>query len=196
MKKITVFDFDGTLTSTDSMMAVIIYQRGKWGMAWALLRQIHLIVLMMLKAYSNQKTKEHLLNYCFGQMTEEELDDLFTRFAASHQHIIRPEMAKRLEEAHQEERNTPIVITASPRMWVEKFVEGTTVLGTELEFKDGRFTGRFTTKNCYGAEKVSRLKEHIKDLSIHRDEYYITAYGDSRGDKEMLEYANEGTLLQ
>ena len=64
-----------------------------------------------------------------------------------------------------------------------------TVLGTQIEVKDGLVTGRFLTKNCYGAEKVARLK---KVLTKSRDQYEIIAFGDSLGDKEMLEYADKG----
>jgi phosphoserine phosphatase len=53
--------------------------------------------------------------------------------------------------------------------------------------KDGRLTGRFLTKNCYGQEKVNRIKE----LYPHREEYHLTAYGDSNGDRELLAFADE-----
>ncbi|MST85139.1 hypothetical protein FYJ73_10775 [Prevotellaceae bacterium LKV-178-WT-2A] len=62
------------------------------------------------------------------------------------------------------------------------------VVGTRIEVIDGKVTGRFLTPNCYGPEKVRRVQEM---LSEPRDHYRITAYGDSRGDKEMLQYANE-----
>ncbi|MCZ6166669.1 hypothetical protein O6B35_01880 [Campylobacter ureolyticus] len=43
-------------------------------------------------------------------------------------------------------------------------------------------------KNCYAKEKVRRIKETF-DLSKFDK---IIAYGDSRGDKEMIEFADEG----
>ena len=52
--------------------------------------------------------------------------------------------------------------------------------------QDNIITGNFITKNCYGQEKVNRIKESY-DLSKYD---LIYAYGDSRGDKEMLELAN------
>ena len=41
--------------------------------------------------------------------------------------------------------------------------------------------------NCYGEEKVKRLLQ----LYPERTEYWLTAYGDSRGDTELLDFANE-----
>ena len=61
------------------------------------------------------------------------------------------------------------------------------MLGTQIEVKDGMLTGRFLTRNCYGQEKVNR----ILALYPNRQDYYLTAFGDSRGDKEMLAWADE-----
>ena len=89
MKRCIFCDFDGTLTTTDSMMSIIIYQRGKVGLALALLRMLPWLVLMFMGRYSNQRTKEKLLYNCFGRMTEEEFNQFFQRFADSHRHILR-----------------------------------------------------------------------------------------------------------
>lgn len=49
--------------------------------------------------------------------------------------------------------------------------------------RNSHLTGKFATPNCYGMEKVVRLKKEIED-------YSLTVYGDSRGDKELMEIAN------
>ena len=53
--------------------------------------------------------------------------------------------------------------------------------------KDGVLTGRFLTRNCYGEEKVNRLNA----LYPNRQDYHLIAFGDSRGDKELLAFADE-----
>lgn len=193
-KRITVFDFDGTLTLKDSMMSIIIYQRGKMGLIWALLRQIHLVALMFLRLYSNQKTKERLLAYCFGGMREDDFAAFCQRFADAHSHIMNPEMQETLRKA-QQECDYVFVISASPVQWVSRFVPGVTVLASQMEVVDGRITGRLLSKNCYGQEKVNRLLDALPDIKEHRNDYYITAYGDSRGDMEMLAFADKGVKL-
>jgi phosphoserine phosphatase len=70
---------------------------------------------------------------------------------------------------------------------VQPFFPDVKVVGTQIEVKDGRLTGRFLTKNCYGQEKVNRLLS----LYPHRQDYCLVAYGDSRGDKELLSFADE-----
>ena len=59
---------------------------------------------------------------------------------------------------------------------------------TQIEVENGLVTGRFSTPNCYGAEKVRR----IQALLPYREQYKLIAHGDSRGDKEMLNYADQG----
>ena len=89
------------------------------------------------------------------------------------------------------EGHTVIIISASINNWVEPFFKhraGVYVIGTMIESKDGRLSGRFLTKNCYGREKVNRLLQ----LFPERKDYWLTAYGDSRGDYELLDFANEG----
>ncbi|MDR2690839.1 MAG: hypothetical protein LBB73_00825, partial [Dysgonamonadaceae bacterium] len=51
----------------------------------------------------------------------------------------------------------------------------------------GLLTGYFSTKNCYGREKVIRLLEKEPD----RNTYTLFVYGDSRGDKELMIFADK-----
>ena len=61
------------------------------------------------------------------------------------------------------------------------------IVGTRIEVENGMVTGRFLTPNCYGEEKVRRLLEVLPDRRL----YHLTAYGDSRGDRALLAYADE-----
>ena len=195
MLHLHVSDFDGTLTTRDSMMEIIIFQRGRWGLFLALMRILPWILLMMMHLYSNQRTKERLLYHCFHDMPEHDFKDFCKRFAHSHTSIIRTDLLTRLKEAEAQGAEL-IVITASPELWVSHFLPGTTVLGTKMEFSEKGFTGRFLTPNCYGQEKVNRLLQHIPDITDHRSRYHITAYGDSRGDRELLAFADEAHLIK
>lgn len=98
-------------------------------------------------------------------------------------------------------------MSASIDNWVRPFfkvrgLDGVRVLGTQIEVIDGRLTGKFKSNNCYGEEKVHRICEALTttaanaygtpSLSFDRAQYEIEAFGDSRGDKEMLAYADKG----
>jgi phosphoserine phosphatase len=62
----------------------------------------------------------------------------------------------------------------------------TEVIGNPAELRDGRVTGRLAGVNCYGPEKVRRLLA----LNPERESYTLFAYGDGRGDRELLAAAN------
>ena len=81
-----------------------------------------------------------------------------------------------------------MIVSASIDNWVAPFFQNVLVLGTQIEVRNGRLTGKFLTPNCYGEEKVNRVKAVLKQP---REHYYIVAFGDSRGDKELLTYADE-----
>ena len=182
-------DFDGTLTTTDSMMSIIIYQRGKLGLALSLLRILPWLILMFMGRYSNQRTKERLLHNCFGKMTEEDFNTFCQSFADSHRHILRKSVYDRLIEA-KKNGDEVVVVTASPENWVSRLVPEFKILGTKMEFCPC-FTGRFLTPNCYAQEKVNRILAAYPELKTDRKTYHVTAFGDSRGDREMLAFADE-----
>ena len=116
----------------------------------------------------------------------EEFDALCHAFARDNQHLLRPLGQKAIGTARKEGAEV-LVVSASIDNWVKPFFHGVKVVGTQVEVKDGRLTGHFLTKNCYGQEKVNR----ILALYPHRNEYELIAYGDSAGDKEMLAFADE-----
>lgn len=66
------------------------------------------------------------------------------------------------------------------------------VIGTKIEVdKEDLVMGGLLSKNCYGEENVNRLLQ----VEPRRDEYNLYAYGDSRGDKEMLVFSDEGVMV-
>jgi len=70
------------------------------------------------------------------------------------------------------------------------------VLATGLESADGVLTGRLSTPNCRGANKVLRLKEQLAAWSLTRADVHVSAWGDSAGDREMLAWADRAHLVR
>ena len=196
-KKIYVFDFDGTLTTSDTLLLFIRHVCGWRRMAAGFALYLPWLVLMKARLYPNYKAKQKVFAHFFGGMSVDEFDAHCRRFAEVGGHIIRPKAAAYVERVAGG-ADALIVVSASLDNWVRPMVErwlgaeGTaarfTVVGTQPEVHGGRLTGRFATPNCYGAEKVRRLREVLTD---DRQQYRITAFGDSRGDKQLLEYADE-----
>ena len=190
MKRVFAFDFDGTLTTRDTLIAFIHYACGTPRFLLGFLLHAPLLVLMKLRLYSNGKTKQRLFTWFFQGMSIETFDALCQSFALSHRHLLRPETVRLLQQALSEGSEV-LIVSASIDNWVQPFFPTVTVLGTQIEVIDGRLTGRFLTPNCYGQEKVRRI------LALHPDRsaYHLIAYGDSRGDRELLAFADEAHLV-
>lgn len=187
--KIYAFDFDGTLTRRDTLLEFIRYAKGTKKFLLCFLHFSPLLVLMKMGMYPNWRAKQKVFSYCFRGMATADFNALCARFAKENTHLLRTMGIKKLREVLAE-GSKAIVISASVNNWVEPFftdMPDVYVVGTMIEERDGILTGRFLTKNCYGKEKVTRLLQ----LYPERTQYWLTAYGDSRGDAELLDFANE-----
>ena len=71
MRKIYAFDFDGTITNCDSLIAIIRYVSGSRRLLLWILSHLHLLLLMKAGLYSNNKLKQQLCRHIFAGMTEE-----------------------------------------------------------------------------------------------------------------------------
>lgn len=193
-KKIYCFDFDGTLTTSDTLLEFIKYAKGRGRFLMVFLMYSPLLVMMKLHMYPNWKAKQQIFAHLFAGMRIEKFDALCRGFAEESQHLLRPKGITLMHEALVAGAQV-FIVSASIDNWVRPFfdirnLKGVQVLGTQIEVEDGKLTGRFKSNNCYGKEKVHRIAEVLK--SFERSEYEIEAFGDSRGDKEMLAFADKG----
>lgn len=195
---IVIYDFDGTLTSADTLLAFIRYACGLRRMLLGFLYFAPLLVLMKMRLYNNGKAKERLFAHFFKDMTLTDFDKLCRRFASDCHALLRPAGVQSLD-AVLRRGAVVLVVSASVDNWVRPFfmqwqtcMNGKEpqlrIVGTQIEVRDGHLTGRFTTPNCYGAEKVRRAQTA---MTLSRAACHITAYGDSRGDRELLDWADE-----
>jgi HAD superfamily hydrolase (TIGR01490 family) len=190
MKRIVAFDFDGTLTTKDTLLEFVRFAKGSTNFWLGFLRYTPQLVMMKLGLYPNYKIKQKVFSFFFKGMTLEAFDELCQRFARDNQHLLRPMGIKTIQQVMADGAEV-LIVSASIDNWVRPFFKNhepiPMILGTQIEVKDGLLTGRFLTKNCYGQEKVNRLLEKYPN----RKDYHLTAYGDSRGDKELLAFADE-----
>lgn len=102
------------------------------------------------------------------------------------QNQLRPEALQRLRW-HQRRGDRVLLCSASPRLLLQPLADwlGVELLCTELEGEEGDWQPALRGANCKGPEKVRRLAEVLGPL----EELKIEAYGDSKGDREMLQAA-------
>ncbi|MBU9829498.1 HAD family hydrolase [Rahnella sp. FC061912-K] len=186
---LSVFDFDGTLTKHDSFVPFLRFAFGKRVFARRLVR----LVLPTLKCMGRRLTRDELkevLIHTFmtgveAKWVEEKAEEFCERYW---KRLMRP--SGLIAVATQVNSGAIVTIcSASPAMVLKPFAErlGIRLIGTNLEVKDGVLTGRISGHNCRCGQKVERLEAEYGPLSS----YHLRAWGDTRGDYEMLAAAQE-----
>jgi phosphatidylglycerophosphatase C len=187
MARLALFDFDGTLTRGDSFAAFLRFTIPSPRLLAGAVLLMPTILRWKLGFTTNSAAKEAVVRYYYSGMDEQTFRALGARFADEKlASMLKPEALRTLVW-HREAGDTVVVVSASIVVWLEPWVakEGIDLLCTGVEVKQGRITGHFDPPNCHGAEKEKRIRAAY-DLSQF-DEIY--AYGDSRGDTEMLALA-------
>ena len=186
---VAVFDFDGTLTQRDTLLPFFRFVVGRSRFLWGIIRMSPVLLGYTLKLIPNWRAKESLLTYFLGGQSEKQSCHIAEKFAVQKiPALLRTETVERLLW-HQAQNHQTILVSASLEIYLlpwAKTMGFDQVMGTRLAVRNGRLTGIIIGQNCYGAEKVKRLQAVLGELS----QYCIYAYGDSRGDRELLEIAN------
>jgi len=182
---VAVFDFDGTLTFCDTLLAFLRRVAGR-GRFWAgLVGLLPVLLCYRLGIIGAQRAKEALLRRFLKGMPVATLRDQVEDFVtAGIGPLVNPEAIDRLR-AHQRQGHRIIIISASPELYMARWARELgvdTVAASHLEVREGVLTGRLDGRNCRGPEKLVRLEAILGSLSGHE----IHAYGDSSGDRELL----------
>ncbi|TAH26158.1 MAG: HAD-IB family hydrolase [Cytophagales bacterium] len=188
IKTIAFFDFDGTLTTKDTFIEFIKFQKGqlRFLVGFALLFPI--LILYKLKIIANWRAKEIVLTHFFrGDNILEFKKKAEEYILIALPKILNPIALEKLSW-HKNQGHRVVVVSASMKEWIETWTNEQQIelLSSQLETVDGKITGKIAGKNCFGIEKVNQIKSVI-DLEEYPN---IFAYGDSNGDKELLAIAN------
>ncbi|AZI31811.1 HAD family hydrolase [Kaistella carnis] len=188
MKKLYCFDFDGTLTYNDTMFLYLkFYNSSKFRMQFV--KHVPLFVLLKLKLVEAEKIKKSFIASILKGESKEKIEKKSQQFFEKYYPEIFRTNALEFIESIDRNHTESYIVSASLDIWVQPFAEKfkMNLLATRAEFVDDIFTGNFIGKNCNGAEKVERLKEATKGKKYDK----IIAFGDTSGDREMMEWADE-----
>lgn len=187
-KEIAFFDFDGTISHKDSFIGFIKHSQGLFRFMGGILILSPVILGLFTHLIPNHKAKEIFLIYFFKGMHLDTFKRLCTSYSMNKlPSIIKTDALQKIQW-HKNQNHRVVVVSASIRDWLDPFLSSLDIelIATELELSNNKLTGHLKTKNCYGIEKVRRIHEIIDTKQYTK----IYAYGDSRGDKEMLELAD------
>lgn len=187
--KLAIFDFDGTITRRDGFIPFMFFTHGvlKTVLKTVLLSPI--LFLYIIKVLPNWKAKEIVFASFYKGWPEGKFNQLASQYALKHlSSIVKASATQRLQW-HQEKGHKIVIVSASFEnylgVWCQK--EGFDCIATKIEIKNQKLTGKFASPNCYGEEKIRRIREKY-DLN---DFEFIYAYGDSQADKSLMKIADE-----
>ena len=188
--KIALFDLDGTIIKTNSLIGFIKFAKGSFKTYCGFLIFLPILIAYRLGVFPNYLAKELFFSYFFKGMSESNFTALAKAFSLSYlDENINKEAIKKILW-HKKHGHEVVVVSASIESWIKPWCEinDLQLIATKIESKNGLITGKFLSKNCHGEEKCNRIKKNYNLKNYD----YIYAYGDSSGDKQMLELANEG----
>ncbi len=186
---LAVFDFDGTLTTKDSIKDFIRWHKGSLSWYMGLLYCSLKLASWKFGLYASQKAKEALLTYFYKDYPIEEFDAACRKYVLERLPLIYRKQAISKLEWHRKEGHDIVVVSASPANYIclwskQNHIQG---IATLLQVVDGKLTGKIAGKNCKGHQKLVLLKEAY-DLKSYSEIY---VYGDSSGDREILAIATQ-----
>lgn len=190
---VAAFDVDGTLTTGDCVVPFLRRFSGRPAVALRAITELPAGVVGLATRDRDRlraaATRAVLRGVPFDTVTSEA-----HRFA---EHVLatrmRPDTTARLRW-HVEQAHRVVLVSASYDVYLEPIAAelgAVAVLSTGLEIgADGRCTGRLAGPNCRAGEKVRRLLDWFGTTGLTREAVDLWAYGDSRGDDELLALAD------
>jgi len=184
---IVAFDFDGTLTIRDSFTAFLKWRAGPRRYALGMFRLAPAALAYVVNRDRGLIKAAAVREFLRG-VPRAQLESEARLFAQQHSaSLLRPDAVA----AWNRWRSKPVrlvIVTASPDLIVAPFARALgahTLLGTRLSFDaHDQVSGGFATPNCRGREKMVRLR-----AAFGPDVRIKAAYGDTSGDREMLQAA-------
>lgn len=195
---VAAFDFDGTLTRSDTLLPFLARGLGWPRLSWAMLRCAPWLAGYALRLVRNDVAKAKLMQATLSGLSLAELDDWRTRWLAEDFQGQWQDWTLARLAWHQQAGHCCVIVSASPDIYLARVAEQLGVDGlicTEMEVAQGeqgaRLTGRMRTPNCHGAQKVLRLNHWLTARfgAASLGAMTLYAYGDTAGDKPLLRLA-------
>jgi len=201
MNNIAIFDLDYTLT-----------KRGTWGrfVLMNLRFRPHRwipFVLSTAKAqwlYKQGKTsrvcvKQEMMRWSMVGSRKEDIIRMAEDFADKEiENGLRSGALQALED-HRAKGDTIVIASAAVCVIVDAISRRLNIphwVSTEMKWENGRLASNFATENCYGPQKLERVKQFfIQNPELKQNNTLITMYSDSYSDIEILRFCDKGVAV-
>jgi phosphatidylglycerophosphatase C len=194
---VAVFDLDGTLISYDTFPRFLFHCARQSPSRFFRCAGLPLnFVRFKLGLRNNTWLKTRFLVAVLGGVEDGELRRLAEGFVDC---ILRNGIRGGALDAlrrHQVRGDRTILLSASPDIYVSEIAARlgfSQWLSTSCERNArGCLTGRLSGANCYGVEKLRRLKEEIGQ---YRSQLQVVVYADHPSDLALMTWADEAVLV-
>ena len=189
------FDLDGTLTRFDTLapycLIALVHRPRRM---LALKDVLKASVGFSRGVIDRQQWKEAFITVFLEGATKPQIarwNRLFLRYVLPL--MLRKQILRKLRK-HRDGGDRVYIVSASPDIYLDALVGQWRLDGricTELEWKHDRLTGKISGRNCRGEEKARRLKALFDAEDLKRS----YGYGNSEGDRQMLELVGVGSYV-
>ena len=191
-RPVAVFDFDGTLTRTDSvkLLVLALLVTAPWR-----LRALLSIVLGAWRARAGVRDKKNEIVGCLLRGRTARRRGASVLLYALGTRVFARRSVWRLLHGHVARNDVVIIATASPACAVPPLFRGQPieVLGTEFATVGDAYTGALASPECRGEEKLRRVTTALRDRGVTGVD---VAYSDSRADEPLMRYADRAIWVK
>ena len=186
---LALFDFDGTITSSDSWTPFMRMAVRPARIRMAMVALSPIVVGYRLGMISASRCRQVAARLGFSGEPAGAIRQLGAQYAAT---VLPGTLQTRALERidwHKSQGDDIVVVSASLDLYLAPWCaeRGLKFICTTIEEQRGTLTGRYVDGDCSGAEKVRRIRAQY-DLSSYPIVY---AYGDSGEDREMMALADK-----
>ncbi|WP_337873195.1 HAD-IB family phosphatase [Ignavibacterium sp.] len=190
-----VFDFDKTITVSDTILPISRYLSEWFNQKYKFRIIQFYFLLFRLNVISGKSFKEMITATLLAGKEYDLIENVITQFYNAHSSELFNKEIIQLIKSEKEKGNKIIIITSNLNLFVNP-VKNTfpvdDIFATTIEVKENKIGNYIKGKNCTGNVKAEILQQY-KTLNNFEK---ITAYGDSTGDFEMLLKADEGFIAE
>ncbi len=188
MANLALFDFDGTISNTDTYTSFIFYSIPKKKLILGFLRIFPHLMLYKLRLLSRHGIREYILRHGYKGLSKNYLYEKGESY--SKYFIPKTIKEKALEKIlwHKDQGDKVVVVSASYDFYLSKWCKdnGIDLIATKIHFENDTATGQYDGEDCYGVYKVAEIKKHYDLKSFSK----VYAYGDTYEDYDMLVLAD------
>lgn len=184
MVDIAFFDFDGTITDTDSFTPFLYFAIDPKRLRFGRLRLAPLILGYKIGLVSGSRLRSAIFKLGFKGIDAAALISKGQTFSQQYiPNFIRPQALERIQW-HLDRGDQVVVVSASIDVYLKPWCDalGLALICSEIEVHNGQITGRYLNKDCSALIKKQRILAQYQLADFN--EVYV--YGDTPEDRDML----------